>query len=350
VTVSLCKVNLAAHERPRLLSTKAVLRHSAGVRATADGMDVNQRQTSSPQGGLQVLTLRHETDPDAMPHTLDIGPPRRPGLNAAPSVARVYNYLLGGKDHFPADREFAHRLLEFAPSAPAVLRANRDYMSRVVRHLAGTCGIAQFIDIGTGLPDEENVQQVAQEVNADARVVYVDNDPMVLTHAHAILGGDHRVAVVEGDLRAPDGFLHHEATRRLIDFTEPVAVLAIGVLHFLHSDDDPHGIVAQIRDVMAPGSYLAISHLVARPETILGAQLAHRSPARAFVREKEEIRSFFDGFVLEPPGLASVSRWQPGPAEVDERDVWLYAGLGAFRPGETDPIPDVPRRRVHPSW
>jgi SAM-dependent methyltransferase len=291
---------------------------------------VNQRQTSSPQGNLQVLTLCHETDPGAMPYALDIGPPRRLSLNAAPSVARVYNYLLGGKDHFPADREFAHRLLELAPNAPAVLRANRDYMRRVVRHLAGTRGIAQFIDIGTGLPDEENVHQVAQEVNADARVVYVDNDPMVLTHARAILGGDHRVAVVEGDLRTPDGFLRHETTRRLIDFTEPVAVLAIGVLHFLHSDDDPHGIVAHIRDMMAPGSYLAISHLVARPETIRGAQLAHRSVAPGFVREKEEIRTFFNGFVLEPPGLASVSRWRPGLAEVDERDVWLYAGLGAI--------------------
>jgi S-adenosyl methyltransferase len=322
------------------------------VRATAsaDGTDVNQRQTSSPQGNLQVLTLRHETGPDAMPHTLDIGPPRRPSLDAAPSVARVYNYLLGGKDHFLADREFAHRLLELAPNAPAVLRANRDYVSRVVRHLAGTRGIEQFIDIGTGLPDEETVQQVAHEVNADARVVYVDNDPMVLTHARAILGGDHRVAVVEGDLRTPGGFLHHEATRRLIDFTKPVAVLAIGVLHFLHSDDDPYGVVARIRDMMAPGSYLAISHLVARPETIRGAQLAHRSVARSFVREKEEIRAFFDGFVLEPPGLTSVSRWRPGLAEATERDVWLYAGLGLVRPRETDPIPCVPRRRVQPSW
>ncbi|GAB2829811.1 SAM-dependent methyltransferase [Actinoallomurus bryophytorum] len=309
-----------------------------GVRATADGMDVNQRQTSSPQGNLQVLALRHETGPSATPHTLGIRPPRRPSLDATPSVARVHNYLLGGKDNFLADREFAHRLLELAPSAPAVLRADRDYMRRVVRHLAGTCGIAQFIDIGTGLPDEKNVQQVAHEVNADARVVYVDNDPMVLTHARAILGGDHRVAVVEGDLRTPDGFLQHEATRRLIDFSEPVAVLAIGVLHFLHSDDDPHGIVAHIRDMMAPGSYLAISHLVARPETIRGAQLAHRSLARGFVREKEEIRAFLDGFVLEPPGLASVSRWRPGTAEADERDVWLYAGLGALRPRETTPM------------
>jgi SAM-dependent methyltransferase len=320
------------------------------VRATTDGTDVHQRQTSSPRSNLQVLKLRHETDTGAMPHALDIGPPRRPSLDAAPSVARVHNYLLGGKDHFLADREFAHRLLELAPNAPAVLRANRDYMSRVVRHLAGTRGIAQFIDIGTGLPDEENVHQVAHEVNADARVVYVDNDPMVLTHARAILGGDHRVAVVEGDLRTPGGFLRHEATRRLIDFTEPVAVLAIGVLHFLHSDDDPHGIVAHIRDTMAPGSYLAISHLVARPETIRGAQLAHRSVARGFVREKEEIRTFFNGFVLEPPGLASVSRWRPGLAEADERDVWLYAGLGAFRPREADPVPHVPRRRIHPSW
>lgn len=253
---------------------------------------------------------------------------RLPGVSPEPSIARVYNYLLGGKDHFASDREFAHRLLDLVPNAPALLRANRDFVGRVVRHLARACGIRQFIDVGTGLPAEENVHQMAQEVNPDAHVVYVDNDPMVLTHAQAILGRDRRVAVVKGDLRAPDGFLRDEKTRRLIDFTEPVAVLAIGVLHFLHARDDPHAIVARVRAVMAPGSHLAISHVAARPQTIRSAELADGSSALGFVREKQEIAAFFDGFVMEPPGLVSVSRWRPGFANVGERDVWLYAGLG----------------------
>jgi hypothetical protein len=293
---------------------------------------VNQRQATSWQASPQALpplTRRGRGGVGVLPRVAGTAaPPYLPRIDAAPSVARVYSYLLGGKDHFSCDREFAGRLLEFMPDAVAVARANREFVGRVVRHLAGACGVRQFIDVGAGLPDQENVHQMAQQVNAAARVVYVDNDPMVLTHARALLAGDDRVAVVEGDLRAPQGFLEAEQTRRLIDFTEPVAVLAIGVLHWVGADDDPHAMIARIRDAMAPGSRLAISHLVARPETVRGVQMARRSSVPGFVRDKEQIAAFFDGFELEPPGLASVSQWRPGFQPHHDRDVWLYAGLG----------------------
>jgi SAM-dependent methyltransferase len=292
---------------------------------------VNQRQTTTQPGIPDVLPsppLRRHRGRDTVLRAIGAGSPRLPRIDAEPTIARVYNYLLGGKDHFSGDREFAHRLLELAPGAPAVLRANRDFVGRVVRHLARAHGIEQFIDVGTGLPTQENVHQMAHEVNPDARVVYVDNDPMVLAHARALLANDRRVTVVEGDLRDPDGFLDDEETRRLIDFTKPVAVLVIGVLHFLTADDDPRGIMMHIRDLIAPGSHLAISHIAARPETIRGAEMARRTGAPGFGRKKEEIAAFFDGFEMEPPGLVSVSMWRPGFEHGDDRDVWLYAGLG----------------------
>ncbi|GAA4603563.1 SAM-dependent methyltransferase [Actinoallomurus liliacearum] len=291
---------------------------------------MNQRENASGPGALA-------TTPRVPPHRHG---GRRPTARAVddrpqpidfltePSIARVCNYLLGGKDHFAVDREIARRLLELAPETPAALQADRDFKKRVVRHLARAHGVRQFIDIGMGLPAEDNVHEIAQRVDPDARVVYVDNDPVALSHARALLAVDRRVTVVEGDLRDPAGLLDHEATLRLIDFTEPVAVLMIGVLHFLTADHDPPGIVAHVRDAIAPGSHLAISHVVARPET---ARCAEALGYEKFGRTKEEIMGFFDGLQQEPPGLVSVFRWQPGVEGDGEDDLWLYAGVGRTR-------------------
>jgi hypothetical protein len=235
-----------------------------------------------------------------------------------PSPARMYDYYLGGKDHFPADREAAEKALSLVPSGRDLARANRDFLIRAVTYLAGQ-GIDQFIDVGTGLPTSPNVHEAARSVIPDARVAYVDNDPLVMAHARAMLADPDGVIAVAADARHPFDFIGHGAVRELIDFSRPVGVLFVAVLHFITDEDNPHRAVAWVRDRIAPGSYLVISHITSDgtdPAAMSTIQDAYKeATAPAVFRDTPGIARFFDGFDLAEPGLAEVCRWRnPGPA------------------------------------
>jgi hypothetical protein len=170
-----------------------------------------------------------------------------------PNPARIYDYFLGGKDNFPADREVADQVVAIAPVARDIVEDNRAFLRRAVRLLAREAGVRQFIDLGSGLPTQGNVHEIAQAVAPDARVVYVDNDAMVVTHSRALLAGDNTVAI-EADLRDPDSVMGHPEVRELIDFDQPIALLLMAILHFIPDDEDPYGIVARFRDTLPAGS------------------------------------------------------------------------------------------------
>ncbi len=217
---------------------------------------------------------------DATSQGTTVGPfSAPPPLNVRqPNVARVYDRLLGGKDNFQADRDAADQLQKLLPDVAKAARENRYFLERVVRYLVGQAGIRQIIDIGTGLPTQDNVHEVAQRIAPETRVVYVDNDPMVVRHGLALLATNGNVAMVEADLRAPREITTHPDTRRLIDFSGPVAVLMLASLHFVTDAEHPQAIVSEWRDTMAPGSYLAISHITAdevEPATAKAAQAVY---------------------------------------------------------------------------
>jgi hypothetical protein len=237
--------------------------------------------------------------------------------------ARIYDYLLGGKDNFPVDREVAEQILAIAPVAREITRQNRAFLRRAVRFLAGEAGVRQFIDLGSGLPTQGNVHEIAQAVAPDTRVVYVDNDPVVVTHGRALLEGDHTVAV-RADLREPEAIVGDPQVQEVIDFDQPIAVLVVSVLHFVTDEHDPFGIVARFRDAVPAGSYLAISHgtkdIPVRPdmsaEEMAGmAAEAQRLYERAAVpivnRTKAEVERFFEGWDLVDPGLVFIQAWRP---------------------------------------
>ena len=219
-----------------------------------------------------------------------------------PNVARIYDYILGGKDNFAADREAAKQVMAALPEVREAAQEGRAYLGRVVQFLAEEAGIRQSLDIGSGLPTQRNVHEVAQAVAPDARVVYVDNDPVVCVHGRALLEDGARVAVVEADLRRPEEILANPATRRLIDFTQPVAVLLVAILHLIADEDDPFAAVAGLRDVLAPGSYLVINHMLdteERHSVTSQVQKAYsRANAGVFPRTREQAVRFIDG--LEP--------------------------------------------------
>jgi hypothetical protein len=230
-----------------------------------------------------------------------------------PSAARVYDYLLGGKDNFAVDRQAAERVLTVAPDQRRLARANRAFLIRAVRQLAET-GIRQFIDLGTGLPTSPSVHEVARAADPSARVVYVDNDPIVKVHNDAMLATDDNIASLLADLRDPDGILGHPQLRRLIDFTEPVGVLFVAVLHVVADAHDPAGIVATFRRHMATGSQLALSQFSADSDPEAMAELravAAGTPVETYFRPREEIKSFFGDLELLPPGLVDVQAWRP---------------------------------------
>jgi SAM-dependent methyltransferase len=236
-----------------------------------------------------------------------------------PNVARIYDYLLGGKDNFSADREAARQLLEASPDMAGIVRDNRSFLGRVVRYLAGEAGIGQFIDLGGGLPTQTNVHEMAQSVAPDVRVVYVDNDPVVWSHGQALLAHGARVAMVHADLRDPAAVLGHPELRALIDLDRPVALMCVAVLHFVPDTDEPHRIVAEYRDRLAPGSYLAISHGdTGRTEDdaqVVGGvtSVYQRASAQLHVRSLAEIQRFFDGFEMIEPGVTWINKWRPDP-------------------------------------
>jgi SAM-dependent methyltransferase len=231
----------------------------------------------------------------------------------------MYDYVLGGKDHYAADREAAHRILEAMPQLKDLVKANRAFLVRVVRFLVEQ-GIDQFLDIGSGIPTSPNVHEVAREVTPSARIVYVDNDPIVAVHSRALRATRDGVRAVEADLRNPSGILDNPEVRELIDFDRPVAVLLIDVLHFIADEEDPAKIVATIRDVLAPGSFIAISAAcidgVDKRSAGKVADVYRGATTPLIPRTEERIRSFFTGLELVEPGLASLPQWRHGGPDI----------------------------------
>ncbi len=253
-----------------------------------------------------------------------------PGIDTSrPHPARMYDYYIGGKNHFAADRAVADRALASWPAGRIGLRENRRFLGRVVRYLAAEAGIRQFLDIGSGLPTTNNVHEIAQAVDPASRVVYVDNDPMVLAHARALLASapEGRTAYIQADLKSPLDILNSPATRSVLDFGKPVALMLVAVLHFLAEEDKPEAVISTLLDALPSGSYLAASHVTMEhdPAGIGGGQRAYQEAGLTMhVRDSDEFASLaFSGLELVPPGVVLVSEWRPDtraprptPAEV----------------------------------
>jgi S-adenosyl methyltransferase len=246
--------------------------------------------------------------------------------------ARVYDYWLGGKDNFAADREAAERVLAVTPGLRERVRANRDFLARVVRYLAGPAGIHQFLDLGTGIPSANNTHEVAQSANPSARIVYVDNDPIVLTHARALLTSTRPGSTdyIQADLRDPELILAE--ARRTLDFEQPVAVMLLGVLHLVADDEDPWGIVDRIMSAVPAGSYLAISHpaLEIHPgQAEAQRRYNERVSTPQTLRTHDDVARFFAHLELVEPGLVQVHQWRPDQdaADVDDAPT-AHGGVG----------------------
>jgi S-adenosyl methyltransferase len=234
------------------------------------------------------------------------------------SHARAYDYVLGGKDNFEVDRQAAQAVINLAPDLPALGKAQRRFLLRVTQRCAGE-GIDQFLDVGTGIPTAPNVHETARAVNPAARVVYVDNDPMVFVHNNALLATRDGVISIQKDVREPASILDDAEVRRLIDFDKPLLVLFIGLFHLVADEYDPAGLVAQFRDRMAPGSYLCLSQFCSDGSDPAARgkleEISANSPAPMCFRSRDEIRGFFDGFELLPPGVVDVQDWWPDEAQ-----------------------------------
>ena len=246
--------------------------------------------------------------------------------------ARIYDYWLGGKDNFAVDREAADQALAAYPGLRRGVRAQRAFLARAVEYLAGPAGIRQFLDIGTGIPTANNTHEVAQSVAPEARVVYLDNDPMVLAHARALLTSAPAGATsyLDADLRDTEAIL--SAAADLLDFRRPVALLLIGILQLIPDQDNPRAIVARLVEAIPPGSWLAIFHpasdILADQIGEAARRVSARSASRTTLRSHAEVARFFDGLHLMDPGLVQVHRWQPGSAAPDDGEqVAGYAGL-----------------------
>ena len=257
-----------------------------------------------------------------------------------PTPARMYDFWLGGHDNFAVDRAAALALSEAVPGIKLMALENRKFLRRAVRYLAAEAGIVQFLDIGTGLPTQGNVHQVAQQVNPDARVVYVDNDPMVLAHSRALKTGGN-ATVIQADLRDPAAILTHPRTLERIDFGQPLAVLLVAVLHFIDASEDPYAIVSSICDVLPPGSYVVISHAlkgILRGDSADKVEEQYRKnvASGATLRDQDEILRFFAGLELVDPGLVRVPLWRSDDHEPsDAGKVWVLGAVGR-KPSEAD--------------
>jgi hypothetical protein len=250
-----------------------------------------------------------------------------------PHPARMYDYYLGGKDNYPVDKEAARQVLRAAPEMREVARANRAFLQRAVRFLVGEAGIRQIIDIGTGIPTAGNVHEVAGEIAPETRVVYVDNDPIVHVHANALLTGGGTTRIVLADLREPEKILTDPKVGELIDFSQPVALLLVAILHFVTENESPSRIVATFRDAL-PGSYLVLSHGTAdfRTEAARTAMTVYdRATSTVTLRSHAQIAAFFDGWDLVEPGLVQAPLWRPDgkpPRPKDLEKMWIYGGVG----------------------
>jgi SAM-dependent methyltransferase len=250
-----------------------------------------------------------------------------------PSVARVYDYYLGGSHNFAVDRQVGRRTIELWPDLPLAMQANRAFLRRSVRYLVKQ-GVTQFLDIGSGIPTEGNVHEVAQVASPEARVVYVDLDPVAVAHSRAILDGNPRADIVQADLRDLPAILGDPRSRRLLDLTQPIGVLMVAILHFIPDQADAASIVAQYRNIMAPGSYLAVthgSHGARSNQADSAAEFYRRTTAPFVLRTRSEIEALLDGFDLVPPGLVFMPLWRPdSPADFDDHPERFrgYAAVG----------------------
>ncbi|MGH3259093.1 MAG: SAM-dependent methyltransferase [Streptosporangiaceae bacterium] len=244
--------------------------------------------------------------------------------------ARVYDYWLGGKDNFAADRSAAEALIAVRPAIVRDIRANRAFMRRAVAYLAAE-GVRQFLDIGSGIPTKPNLHEVVQEIAQDARIVYVDNDPVVLSHARALLAStpEGATSYIQADLRHTGGIL--QAAARTLDFAQPTAVSLVSILQLISDDQDPYGIVAELMSSVTPGSYLVLTHPASDIHSELVAESARRYNesvvTQLTLRTFDQVSRFFDGLELVEPGIVQCHRWHPGPGvSTDEYEV---AGWGA---------------------
>ncbi|WP_055591001.1 SAM-dependent methyltransferase [Streptacidiphilus griseoplanus] len=262
----------------------------------------------------------------------DLSAWERLGVDATrPSVARVYDAILGGKDNFAVDRAVAARRLELIPDGGQGARLSRAFLARGVRALAEQ-GVTQFLDIGSGLPTAQNTHQVAQSVLPEARVVYVDHDPMVLTHARALLADNPHTTVVEGDVREPAELLGRPEVAEFLDWRRPVGLLMVGLVHHLHDSEDPAGLVRTYVDRLPPGGHLLLSHFCnATPEARQLEKEIQQTLGSGRMRDRAEIEGFFDGLELLEPGVVPVVRWrpyEPVPEPSTASTLLVFGGLG----------------------
>ncbi|MFJ6672070.1 SAM-dependent methyltransferase [Actinosynnema sp. NPDC091369] len=255
---------------------------------------------------------------------------------SVPSVARTYDYMLGGAHNFAVDRALGERIEAMMPGLRNAARVNRAFLGRVVRFMVDR-GVRQFLDIGSGIPTVGNVHEVAQAVAPGARVLYVDRDPVAVAHSELMLLGNDDAAVVQADMREPDVILNSDAARRLLDFDQPIGVLMLLMLHWVPDDADPRALVARYRDALAPGSYLAVTHATGdnQGENLNDATDAIKqsnSPDQVNLRSHAEITRMFDGFELVDPGLVGCGEWRPGgPGDIasePDMNMLVYAGVG----------------------
>ncbi|WP_433379482.1 SAM-dependent methyltransferase [Actinoplanes sp. CA-142083] len=260
-----------------------------------------------------------------------------PGIDTTkPSVARVYDFMVGGKDNYAIDRMVAQRALEIMPDAQEAGRACRAFLRRVVHYLAADVGIRQFLDLGSGLPTDTNVHQVAQSVDPATRVIYVDNDPMVLVHGRALLASNDTTAVVQADIREPQQILDHDVVRDQLDFTEPIGLLMLSILHHLNDDEDPGAVAATLRDALPSGSHLAIIHFwdpaEEQPEVAAKVVDAERvfneTLGTGRWRRRDEVQAYFGDFELVEPGLVPLAEWRPNDKDKAEQTDSYYTMIG----------------------
>ena len=276
------------------------------------------------------------------------GPP--PFDPQVPSIARTYDYLLGGKDHYPADREIGEIFFQQFPGAVKIALDNRACLVRAVDYMARQLGIGQFLDLGSGLPTVDNVHQVAQRVNPLARVVYVDNDPIVLAHGRALLEENEFTTVISADMRQPEEILKHAEVRGLIDFTQPVAVIASAILHHILDEEDPMGVMGTLWDAVPAGSCLFISHFrtLGDPESAALEEVMLEAFGRGQWRTDEQITEYFGGMKLLPPGVVECARWRPTkpPGKLTPYQRLIVAGLAQTPPPTSPPPTSPPPTRV----
>ncbi|MFE3205382.1 SAM-dependent methyltransferase [Embleya sp. NPDC059237] len=251
-----------------------------------------------------------------------------------PHSARVYDYLIGGKTNFEPDRVAAQASVQAWPALPISMRTTRTFMQRAVRHLTERYGIRQFLDIGTGIPTSPNVHEIAQGIAPETRVAYVDNDPIVLTHARALMSStpEGRTCYVDADLRDIDSIIDAPQLREVLDLSKPVALSLVAIVHFVLDEDDPQGLVRRLMDELAPGSFLVLTVFTGDTDPVGVGGVGREYNARGIplqIRDRKETLAFFDGYELLDPGVTLVHHWRPDPdaPEIRDTDIAMYGGV-----------------------